>query len=123
MTTEAQPHGRTAPRSAIIVDDDASIRALLRDVLALASADVVGEALNGSEAIELVRKTKPELVVLDIEMPVMSGEQAYPLIREAVPEAQVVVFSIREPGEGFPGAVYVSKDASMSELLKALSGL
>lgn len=112
----------TTTRRVLIVDDDASIRTLVRGVLALADACVVGEALNGREGIELAAQLQPDLIVLDIEMPLMQGTEAYPRIRAAAPDARVVVFSIREPGSDFPGATYVRKGSSVTELVAAFGG-
>jgi CheY-like chemotaxis protein len=54
---------------------------------------VVGEAANGVEAIARVRELAPEVVVLDLQMPVMSGEEVIPIVRSLDPRARIVVFS------------------------------
>jgi CheY-like chemotaxis protein len=55
--------------------------------------EVVGEAANGVEAIARVRELTPEVVVLDLQMPVMSGEEVIPIVRSLEPRARIVVFS------------------------------
>ena len=55
--------------------------------------DVVGEAANGREAIEVVRATQPDVVVLDLEMPVMDGLRAIPRILGESPRTRVVVLT------------------------------
>ena len=55
--------------------------------------EIVGEAGNGKEAVELTQSLRPDAIVLDLAMPVMDGLQAIPLLREASPETAVVVLS------------------------------
>ncbi|MCW2971759.1 MAG: putative two-component system response regulator [Thermoleophilia bacterium] len=78
----------------VLVDDIPEIRFLLKMLLAAEpSCEVVGEASNGAEAIEVVDRTRPELVVLDLEMPVMDGWHALPHLRRVAPTSHIVVFS------------------------------
>ncbi|MBC7462016.1 MAG: response regulator transcription factor [Thermoleophilia bacterium] len=78
----------------VLVDDIPEIRYLLKMLLAAeSSCEVVGEASNGAEAIEVVDQTRPELVVLDLEMPVMDGWHALPHLRRVAPTSNIVVFS------------------------------
>jgi DNA-binding NarL/FixJ family response regulator len=86
--------GPEAPLRVVIVDDTPDLRDLLRMALQRrGDFQVVAEAENGREAIEVVHAQQPELVLLDIAMPVMDGMQALPLIREAAPQAVVVMIS------------------------------
>ena len=57
----------------LIVDDAAFMRSILRDILKKYGFEVIGEAENGKEAIELYKKLKPDLVTLDITMPELDG--------------------------------------------------
>ena len=77
----------------VIIDDNKIIRELLTIVAQMADLEVVGEAENGEEGVELVRTALPDAVVLDQEMPVLNGVSALPLIREALPAATIVMFS------------------------------
>lgn len=78
----------------LVVDDAADIRLLVKLVLdSQAGMQVVGEAANGREAVDLCARHKPNVVVLDISMPVMDGLQALPLIREVSPETSVIMLS------------------------------
>jgi CheY-like chemotaxis protein len=78
----------------LVVDDKPDIRRLLVTRLGLDPAfDVVGEAANGVEAIARVRELAPEVVVLDLQMPVMTGGEAIPIIRSLEPRTRIVVFS------------------------------
>jgi len=63
-------------KSTLIVDDDALIRMDLREMLTEYGYEVVGEARNGEEAIELAYRLQPELILMDVRMPGQSGIQA-----------------------------------------------
>lgn len=81
-------------RRVLIVDDAEDLRLLLRLRMDLSpSLEVVGEAADGATAIEEARRLQPDVVILDMAMPVMDGLQALPLIREAAPQVRVVVLS------------------------------
>lgn len=62
-------------------------------VESLGAVEVVGEAANGLEAIALARKLKPELLILDVGMPLANGSEVYAEVRRWVPECRVVVFT------------------------------
>ncbi len=115
----AHPAHEPASRlGVLLVDDVADIRLLLRSLFAVyPGVEVVGEAGDGQQAIELAGTTQPDLVVLDLSMPVMDGVAALPAIREAAPGARVVVLSAIprsvDPGAMEAGAVaYVEKSAT-----------
>lgn len=80
-------------RTAVIVDDDADIRVLLGTFLRLRHLEVVGQAGDGVEALDLVSRSHPDVVVLDLAMPEHGGLEALPQIRAAAPSSTVVVFS------------------------------
>ena len=77
----------------LIADDAPDIRLLLRMYLSGSKLEVVGEATNGKEAVELAASEKPDAIILDLAMPVMDGLEAIPLIRAASPESKIVVLS------------------------------
>ena len=78
-------------RRVLVVDDERDIRFMLRTMLEAFGQRVVGEAADGREAIELARALQPEVVVLDLMMPVLDGFQALPRLVEATPGARIVV--------------------------------
>lgn len=80
-----------ASRTAVIVDDSGSIRLLLKGILDETGVKVVGMASNAKEGIELVRKLRPALLCLDVDMPGMSGLEALPHIGAASPQTKVVM--------------------------------
>ena len=78
----------------LLVDDTPDIRALLRLVLSRQDDfEVVAEAADGSEAIDMARLHRPDVVLLDLAMPVMDGLEAIPEVRAAVPDSKIVVLS------------------------------
>jgi len=82
---------RQARARAVIADDSGAMRQLLKAILEHAAVEVVGEAWDGKQAVELVAERHPELVFLDIDMPVMNGLEALAAIHAARPEAKVLM--------------------------------
>ena len=78
---------------AVVIDDTTDIRELLSIVLTRSGMDVVGEAGDGRAGVDVVRAERPDVVLLDLAMPVMDGIEALPIIRELVPDAQIIVLS------------------------------
>lgn len=77
----------------LLVDDTPPLRMLMRLALEGTGFVVVGEAGDGLAALELARQLTPDLVLLDLAMPVMDGLEAMPLLREALPDVRVVILS------------------------------
>lgn len=77
----------------LIVDDLAFMRTAIRDISASAGLRVVGEAADGREGVEKYFDLRPDVVLLDITMPVMDGLQALKQIRQGDPHASVVMCS------------------------------
>jgi two-component system, chemotaxis family, chemotaxis protein CheY len=75
----------------LIVDDAMIMRKMIRDVAVSAGWEVAGEASNGAEAVALYTLLQPDLVTMDLVMPVMDGNEALRQIRAGDPEARVVV--------------------------------
>lgn len=82
---------RWGRRKAIIVDDNSSIRVLLKGVLSELGLNIVAQAANGEEAIRAAKTHQPDVLFLDVNMPILSGLEALPKIREASPETAVVM--------------------------------
>lgn len=77
----------------LLVDDSAFMRLLLRKILTRAGHEVVGEANNGREAVELYGELKPDVVTMDITMPVQDGIAALRDIKRSSSDAHVVMCS------------------------------
>lgn len=80
-------------RRVLIVDDDPSVRRLLRLMLEVGDFDVVGEAEDGMQAIPQAVAHKPDFIVLDQQMPNRSGEETAGIIRIECPDALIIAFS------------------------------
>ena len=118
------------PARILIVDDHAVIRTTIRSILLpyLHFFQVCEEAWNGKEAVEQVQKLKPEIVLLDVNMPVMDGVKAAEEIRRISPETKIVFLTMfdtpvimqaaRRWSDGF-----VSKYKAGSELIPTLNRL
>lgn len=114
----------------LVADDHTIVRQGLVGILkASEEMDVVGEAAEGSEAVEKAIKTKPDVVVLDISMPRMNGLEAARRIREALPSARILVLTMHDDEEyvlqmvraGASG--YLLKESAASELLAGILAL
>ena len=79
--------------SLIIVDDDPGVREALRMLAIDLGADILGEADNGRGAIEQAELHHPQMMLLDVSMPVMGGLPAAKYLREHVPEMRIIVIS------------------------------
>ena len=80
-------------KNVLIVDDSRTSRKVLRDILERAGYTIVGEAVNGQEGFDEYMKLKPDVVTMDITMPVLDGIDSLKLIREADPNAKVVMIT------------------------------
>jgi two-component system response regulator DegU len=115
------------PIKVMIVDDHNLVREGLKAVFAQGDAiDVVGEAGSGEEAIEMVDKVKPDVILMDISMPGINGIQATKLIRNKHPDAKIVILTMLDQ-EGYvyeaikAGATgYMLKSTSSDELVNAI---
>ncbi len=81
----------------LIVDDVAQVRHDLRTVLTLSSGiEIVGEAANGLEAICLTESLKPDVVLMDLEMPIMDGYESAQRIKSHCPSSKVVALTVHD---------------------------
>ena len=114
----------------VIADDHVVVREGIRAVLeGLEGLEVVGEAGDGDEAIELVRRLDPEVVVLDVSMPGRTGLEVAGTLREDGSSTRVLILSMHDDPEYVLHAVragadgYVLKDVSPAELRDAVSAV
>ena len=77
----------------LVVDDAAFMRMMIRDILSKNGYEVVGEAQDGSQAIEKFKELRPDLITMDITMPEMSGLDAVKEIRKEFSDAKIIMCS------------------------------
>ncbi|PWJ44763.1 response regulator transcription factor [Sediminitomix flava] len=111
----------------ILVDDHTVVRDGIKLLLSQhQELKVIGEAANGEEALELYNQTTPDLVVMDIRMPVMNGLEATRQLVMHDPSAKVLILSMHNDDDYILHAVrngasgYILKDANKDELIRAI---
>ncbi len=114
-------------KKAIIIDDNEGMRETLR-VLLMQGRDIeiAGEASDGKQGVELAKAVRPDLVIIDIAMPVMNGIDATKLIREKLPEARIIgltMYTNKHFAESMLSAgatAVISKDMLFQEIMFAI---
>ena len=115
----------TLPRL-LLVDDHTLLRQGLRRAVEEAGFDVVGEAGDGEEAVRLAIELKPDLVLMDVTMPVLDGIEATRRLRHSCPEARVVILTMHGEEETVARALragalaYLLKDCSTDQVAATL---
>lgn len=111
----------------VIADDNPAIRSGVRRLLERSGRiEVVGEAKNGLEAVQLVAKHRPQVLILDIEMPVMNGIEALDQLMAQKSDVCVLILSAYDDPHFVRGAFergakgYLTKDTSPSQLVGAV---
>lgn len=117
----------TQPISLLLVDDQVLFREAMRMLLSLEpSLKVVGEASHGEEAVRMVSEHQPQVVLMDLSMPVMTGSEATRRMRIASPGSRVLVLTTFDDEEGVfevlrSGASgYVLKNTPVAQLVAAI---
>jgi DNA-binding NarL/FixJ family response regulator len=110
----------------LLADDHRILREGLRRSLEAQGLEVVGEAADGEEAVELAEQLRPDVVLMDLSMPVLDGVEATRRIRERLPEIRVVVLTMHADEATMARAVrvgadgYLVKDCSSDEIADTL---
>ena len=110
----------------LLADDHQILRDGIRRGLEGAGVDVVGEASNGEEAVALASATTPDIVLMDLSMPVLDGVQATQRIRSAQPDTRIVVLTMHDDPDRTRAALqagasaYLTKGTSFAEVLDTL---
>jgi DNA-binding NarL/FixJ family response regulator len=110
----------------LLADDHQILRDGIRRGLESAGEDVVGEADNGEQALELVRTTKPDVVLMDLSMPVLDGVTATRRITDEFPDVRVLVLTMHDDPQRTRAALeagaigYLTKGTSFADVLDTL---
>jgi len=113
----------------IIVDDDAAMRVELRCIAERAGADVIGEADNGQLALDEAERLRPDLMLMDVSMPVMGGFTAARKLLKSFPEMRILFLSqfsqrvYAEEALQIGASGYLLKGAAASELARAIKAV
>ena len=114
----------------LIADDHTMVRESLVSVLqADAGVQVVAQAADGIEALEMALQTRPDIVIVDLSMPRLNGIEVVRRLREALPDTRVLVLTMHKEDEYVLQAVragasgYLAKDSAAAELLAAVHAL
>lgn len=112
----------------VIADDHNIVRQGLKKLLeGQSNVKITGEAVNGREAVQKVEKLKPDIIIMDIAMPILNGIEAARQIRQYYPKTKLVILSMHDNSRyirellsiGVSG--YVLKDAVTDDIIKAIS--
>ncbi|MCL4124992.1 UNVERIFIED_CONTAM: hypothetical protein GTU68_021891 [Idotea baltica] len=113
----------------LLADDHQILREGIRRGFEAAGHEIIGEAANGAEAVELALELKPEIIIMDLSMPVMDGVTATQQICAQLPETQVVVLTMHDDVNKTRQALdagangYLSKGSSFSEVLSTVEAV
>lgn len=113
----------------LLVDDHAILREGIRRSFEAAGEEVVGEAANGEEALVLALSTRPDVIVMDLSMPILNGVDATRRIKEQLPGAKVVVLTMHDDVEATRRALqagaagFMSKGSSFADVLATVRGV
>ncbi len=113
----------------VLADDQALLRKGFRMILeAEDGIDIVGEAADGADAVRLVDLYRPDVVLMDVRMPVMDGIEATRRLHSEVPEVRVIGLSMNEPIEleetmrDAGASAYLCKSAPFDDIVAAVRG-
>ena len=112
----------------LIVDDHPAIRRGVQGILhSFPEWELCGEADNGQEAIRLAEALKPEIIIMDVSMPVLSGLEATRIIRSSLPNTKILLLTLHSSSELVRSAFragargYILKSDAEQELIRALN--
>jgi two-component system, NarL family, response regulator LiaR len=115
------------PIRILIVDDHAVVRQGLKMFLGLdPELEIIGEAVDGKQALQMAREIKPDVILMDLLMPVMDGIQTTAAVRAELPDTEVIALTSVLEDSSVVGAIragaigYLLKDTQSDELIRAI---
>jgi len=115
------------PTRILLADDHSVVRQGLRMFLSLEPEfEIVGEAADGKEALKLARELTPDVILMDLLMPVMDGLQATAAVKRELPDTEVIALTSVLEDSSIVGAIragaigYLLKDTEASDLIRAI---
>jgi CheY-like chemotaxis protein len=116
-------------RTILVVDDNREIREAVGRAFLADGFSVCGEADNGHDAISLCKQLRPDIVLLDLSMPVMNGLQAAPELRKIAPKTPIILFTMygnalqQDQVAALGIDLVVSKNEALSDVIKKVHTL
>ena len=110
-------------KNILLVDDHRLLRQAVKRALIEAGFNIVGEASDGEEGVNLVNELSPEIVILDITMPVMDGLTALKIIKKSKPDTKVIMLTMHGESSVVSQAIslgasgFITKDVPMTEVI------
>ena len=117
------------PMRIMLVDDHALVRSAIRQALNAPDIEVVGEASSAEEAIALAASLRPDLLLLDVDLPGLSGLEAVRELAPRLPDTKIVMLTVSTDRRDLLGAIrhgafgYLTKDLTGDALLRAIRGI
>lgn len=117
------------PLRVLLVDDHALVRSAIRQALDAPDIEIVGEAGSAERAMELALEQRPDVMLLDIDLPGMSGVEAVRELAPRLPDTRIVMLTVSTDRRDLLGAVrngasgYLTKDLTGDALLRAVRGI
>src|SRR5262249_34570 len=111
------------PKKILIADDNAQIRFLIRSLIESAEFTVVAEVGNGKDAIDKAKLLRPDLILLDLAMPVVNGAEAAAILKVQVPTIPIIVFTLHQDkslAHHLKVAKVIGKPDGMTNLLDSI---
>lgn len=118
-----------APLRVLLVDDHALVRSAIRQALTAPDVEIVGETATAEEALELAPRLRPDVLLLDIDLPGLNGIEAVRELAPRLPMTRIVMLTVSNDRRDLLDAVrhgaagYLTKDLSGDALLRAVRGL
>jgi CheY-like chemotaxis protein len=123
MEVKIDPKKRGEGKTVLVVDDSRVVRKAIESTFLSDGFKTCVEAENGKEGIEVAKKCQPDLIILDLSMPVMNGLEAAPILRSLFPNIPIFLFSLYADGVSKEDAsragvdLVISKNEPLSNVL------